>query len=313
MMQRPYNTLSDHLRATFGKKLRKICIDGGFTCPNRDGTCGTGGCIFCGERGAGEQLDPSLSIRRQVQQRLEQAAPDDEWIAYFQNFTNTYASVDVLKARYDAALCDPRIRVLDIGTRPDCINEDVVRLLASYHSRCAVWVELGLQTANETTAALLNRGYDNQCFTNAVTLLQQYHIPVIVHIILGLPKETREDILRTVAFLNDHHIDGIKIHSLFVMKQTVLADRYLAGEFTPITMQQYVEWAMDVLTHLDPKVIVHRLHGNCLRALLLAPDWIIRRDAILHAIHCRMQQNGWRQGCLCGENVPCETAYLRDF
>lgn len=313
MTGRPYNTLSDHLRSQFGKKLRKICIDGGFTCPNRDGTCGVGGCVFCGERGAGEQLDPTLSIRRQVQQRLEQAAPEEEWIAYFQNFTNTYAPVDVLRARYDAALCDPRIRVLDIGTRPDCITEEIAALLASYQSRCTVWVELGLQTANESTAQRLNRGYDNDCFTRAVSLLKKYHIPIITHIIIGLPGENREDILNTVEFLNRHKINGIKIHSLFIMKNTALADWYAAGDFTPITMQQYIEWAMDVLTHLAPEVIVHRLHGNCLRALLVAPDWIIRRDAILYAIHCRMQQNGWRQGCFHTDTVPCETAHLRDF
>ncbi len=300
-MEKPYRTLSVYLRETQGQKLRKICIDGGFTCPNRDGTCGVGGCVFCGERGAGEQLDPSLSIRRQVQQRLENTAPDAQWIAYFQNFTNTYAPVDVLRARYDAALCDPRIRILDIGTRPDCIDEAIVQLLAEYQKRCTVWVELGLQTANEATAAQINRGYDNACFTKAVMLLKQYGIPVIVHMIIGLPHETRDDVLRTVDFLNRHPIDGIKIHSLFVMGNTVLADWYAAGQFQPIAMQQYVEWAMDALTHLRPDIVIHRLHGNCLRKLLVAPDWIIRRDAILHAIHCRMHANGWYQGCFYSE------------
>lgn len=296
-MKKPYHTLSDHLRATQGQKLRKICIDGGFTCPNRDGTCGVGGCVFCGERGAGEQLDPSLDIRRQVQARLEKSEPNDKWIAYFQNFTNTYAPVEVLRSRYDAALCDDRIRILDIGTRPDCINEEIVKLLASYQNRCTVWVELGLQTANEPIAALLNRGYDNACFTRAVELLHAYGIPVIVHMIVGLPGETREDLLHTVDFINRHPIEGVKIHSLFVMENTVLAQWYAQGSFVPISMQQYVEWAMDVLTHLRPDLIIHRLHGNCLRKLLVAPDWIIRRDAILYAIHCRMHGNGWWQGC----------------
>ncbi len=296
-MEKPYRTLSDYLRATQGQKLRKICIDGGFTCPNRDGTCGVGGCVFCGERGAGEQLDPSQDIRRQVQSRLEKSNPDDKWIAYFQNFTNTYAPVDVLRSRYDAALCDDRIRILDIGTRPDCINEEIVKLLASYQTRCTVWVELGLQTANEQTAALLNRGYGNACFTRAVELLHAYRIPVIVHMIVGLPGETCEDLLHTVDFINRHPVEGVKIHSLFVMENTVLAQWYAQGSFVPISMQQYVEWAMDVLTHLRPDLIIHRLHGNCLRKLLVAPDWIIRRDAILYAIHCRMHGNGWWQGC----------------
>lgn len=297
-MEKPYRTLSDYLRETHGRKMRKICIDGGFTCPNRDGTCGVGGCVFCGERGAGEQLDPTLSIRRQVQQRLAKSAPDEQWIAYFQNFTNTYAPVDVLRLRYDAALFDARVRILDIGTRPDCISEEIVQLLAEYQRRCTVWVELGLQTANEQTACRINRGYDNACFTKAVALLRQYQIPVIVHMIIGLPDESREDILHTVEFLNQHPIAGVKIHSLFVMQNTALADWYAAGQFHPITMQQYVEWTMDALTHLRPDIVIHRLHGNCLRKLLIAPDWIIRRDAILHAIHCRMHTNGWYQGCL---------------
>lgn len=316
-MNRPYRTLNSYLREQYGVKLRKICIDGGFTCPNRDGTCGTGGCIFCGERGAGEQLNPSLSIRAQVEAALKKADPEALWIAYFQNFTNTYAAPEVLKERYDAALFDPRIRVLDIGTRPDCIDETIAALLASYRERCEVWVELGLQSANEQTAARINRGYQNHTFTHAVRLLKQYNLPVIVHMILGLPGETQEDIRNTIAFLNRHQIDGIKLHSLFVMKDTVLADWYQSGQFTPISMQTYIEWAMDALTLLDPNIIVHRLHGNCLRKLLLGPDWIIRRDMILYSIDCRMKQNGWRQGCFFTKEpslaVPCETAYSLDF
>lgn len=296
-MKHPYRTMNQMMQARYGKKIRKICIDGGFTCPNRDGTCGIGGCTFCGARGAGEQLDASKSIREQAEAVLQHAPPDSNWIVYFQNFTNTYAPVSVLRARYDAALIDDRIKVLDIGTRPDCINEDIVALLAEYAKKYEVWTELGLQTANDGTARYLNRGYDLACFSHAVAVLKQYGLPVIVHIILGLPHETRADILHTVDVLNAHQIDGIKIHSLFVMKNTKLAEQYQSGEFTPISMQTYIDWAIDALTRLSPDIVIHRMTGNCLREQLLAPDWIPQRDLILCTIDRKMYANGWEQGC----------------
>jgi len=296
-MEHPYRTMNRYMQKKYGQKIRKICIDGGFTCPNRDGTCGTGGCTFCGERGAGEQLDASRSIREQAETVLRKAAPDSAWIVYFQNFTNTYAPVPILKARYDAALIDDRIRVLDIGTRPDCINEEVAALLAEYAQKYEVWVELGLQTANDRTAAALNRGYDLACFSKAVEILHKYHLPVIVHMIIGLPHETAEDVRHTVDVINAHHVFGIKVHSLFVMKNTVLEQQYRNGDFTPISMNEYIERAIMTVTHLDPAVIIHRMTGNCLRDLLVAPDWIPQRDLILVTIDRRMQANGWTQGC----------------
>lgn len=295
-MKHRYNTISQTLQDQFGQRIRKICVDGGFTCPNRDGTCGHGGCAFCGERGAGEQLDASLSIRRQVEIALEHAAPDSKWILYFQNFTNTYAPVEVLKERYDAALIDDRIRILDIGTRPDCISEPVAELLASYQDRYEVWVELGLQTANDNTARRINRGYDLQCFRQAVSILKAHGLPVIVHIILGLPGETLDDIRHTIDLLNQLKIDGIKIHSLFVMKGTRLEEWYRNGDFTPISMQTYIEWALDCVLRLSPDIIIHRLTGNCLRELLAAPDWIPQRDLILHTIDRRMYRENLSQG-----------------
>ena len=296
-MKHPYYTLNERMKARYGRKIRKICIDGGFTCPNRDGTCGYGGCIFCGERGAGEQLDSALSIREQAERVLQNAPDDTEWILYFQNFTNTYAPAEVLRQRYDAGLISDRIRVLDIGTRPDCLNEEKVRLLAEYARNREVWVELGLQTANEETAKIINRGYDLPCFTEAVRLLKQYELPVIVHIILGLPGETEDDIRHTVEVLNAHRIDGIKIHSLFIMKDTALAQMYLSEQFHPISMQTYIDWAIQALTHLSPDTVIHRLTGNCLRELLLAPDWIMQRDLILTTIDRRMYAEGLTQGC----------------
>ena len=296
-MKHPYYTMNQLMHEHYGKKIRKICIDGGFTCPNRDGTCGTGGCTFCGARGAGEQLDPTKTIREQAEAVLQKAPPDSEWIVYFQNFTNTYAEPAVLRARYDAALFDPRVRVLDIGTRPDCITEEIADLLAEYAEKYEVWTELGLQTASDRTAAAINRGYDLACFERAVRILQSRGLPVIVHIILGLPGETISDIRHTVRVLNRCRINGIKIHSLFVMKGTKLAEQYESGAFTPISMQTYIDWAIEVLTHIPPQTVVHRVTGNCLREQLLAPDWIPQRDMIITAIDRKMQANGWVQGC----------------
>ena len=307
-MKHPYYTMNQYMQPRYGQKIRKICVDGGFTCPNRDGTCGCGGCIFCGARGAGEQLDASKSIREQVEAVLSKAKPESAWILYFQNFTNTYAPVSVLKSRYDAALIDDRIKVLDIGTRPDCINEDVVQLLAEYAKRYEVWVELGLQTANDKTARAINRGYDLQCFSEAVRLLHSYGLPVIVHMIIGLPNETLDDVLHTVDVLNQHGVEGVKIHSLFIMRNTQLAEQYQRGEFVPISMQTYIDWAIAALTHLSPSIVVHRMTGNCLREELLAPDWITQRDLILCTIDRKMLAADLTQGCRYdAETVSCET------
>lgn len=308
-MKHLYRTLNDTLQAKYGQKIRKICIDGGFTCPNRDGTCGFGGCAFCGERGAGEQLDASKTIYQQAFSVLEKAPADSKWILYFQNFTNTYAPTSILKERYDAALIDDRIKILDIGTRPDCIDEEKAALLASYAEKYEVWVELGLQTAHDVTAKKINRGYNLDCFINAVNVLKKYHLPVIVHIILGLPGETLDDVRKTIDLLNFLHVDGVKIHSLFVMRDTQLENWYRSGEFTPISMQQYIEWALDCIMRLSPEIVIHRLTGNCLRNLLVAPDWIIQRDLILYTIDRRMYNEHLFQGCKYQEcdAVPHET------
>lgn len=288
--------MNRYIHAKYGKKIRKICIDGGFTCPNRDGTCGYGGCIFCGERGAGEQLNPSETIREQAEKVLNSAAPDSEWIVYFQNFTNTYASVSDLRQRYDAALFDSRVKILDIGTRPDCITEETAALLAEYAEKYEVWVELGLQTANDRTAKAINRGYDLSCFLKAVEILHRYHLKIIVHMIIGLPGETLSDVLHTVDVINSQHVFGVKIHSLFIMKNTVLAEMYQNGLFTPISMQTYIDRAIEAVTHLSPDIVIHRLTGNCLRDYLLAPDWIMQRDLILVTIDRKMLANRWKQG-----------------
>ena len=292
-----YNNLSGYFRKKYGKRLSKICIDGGFSCPNRDGKCGEGGCIYCGERGAGEHLDPEQSIGEQARRALMDAEGDDLFVAYFQNFTNTYAKVDVLKERYDAALIDERIKVLAIGTRPDCIDEEIAALIASYKNRLDVWVELGLQTASDKTADIINRGYHRDSFEAAMELLHKYEIPVVVHLIVGLPGESLADVKETVEYVNRFDIFGLKIHSIYVMRGTRLADMYERGEYTPPTMDEYVNSAVYILTHINPEITVHRLTGDCPRDMLIAPDWNRSKSEIINTIVYKMQLDRLSQGC----------------
>ena len=283
-----YYNLSSYLKEKYGKRLSKICIDGGFSCPNRDGKCGTGGCIYCGERGAGEHIDKKSSITEQVRSALLDAEEDELFIAYFQNFTNTYADVSVLKERYDAALIDERIKILSIGTRPDCIDEEKARLIASYQKEREVWVELGLQTANDDTADIINRGYKRDAFERCMKVLSAYSIKVVVHIIVGLPGESKEDVINTIDYLKSFNIFGIKIHSIYVMEGTVLADMYRKGLYTPPTLDEYVDTAADVLRKIPKSWVVHRITGDCPRDLLVAPEWNKDKNKIIALIQSRI-------------------------
>ena len=293
-----YNNLSTYLREKYGKRMKKICIDGGFTCPNRDGKCGTGGCVFCGERGSGDHIDPTLSIKEQAEKALSEATCDDLFIVYFQNFTNTYAPIEVLKERYDSALTDERIKILSIGTRPDCINEDVVKLISEYQKRYEVWVELGLQTANDKTAQRINRGYYRKTFEDAMELLSDYGIKVVVHLIIGLPGETKEDVLNTVAYLSKFDLFGIKLHSLYVMKGTLLEKDYLEKRYTPLTLAEYSDIASDAIAAISPSVILHRITGDAPRDMLVAPEWNRSKSEIIDAVNSALTQKGVRQGDL---------------
>lgn len=292
-----YKNLSGYFREKYGKRLGKICIDGGFSCPNRDGRCGKGGCIFCGERGAGEHIDASASITEQVRAALENADADELFVAYFQNFTNTYAPTSVLRERYDAALIDERIKVLAIGTRPDCIDEEICALIAEYKKRLDVWVELGLQTSNDLTAERINRGYGKEIFERAVKLLTKYGIPIVVHLIVGLPGEGIEDIKNTVEYINRFELFGLKIHSIYVMRGTRLAELYERGEYTPPTLDEFVNSAAYILTHISPDIIVHRLTGDCPRDMLIAPDWNTDKHKIIEKITKALEKSGSFQGC----------------
>lgn len=291
-----YNNLSGYFRKKYGKRVKKICIDGGFSCPNRDGTCGIGGCIYCGERGAGEHINPLTSIGEQVSAELSRGKAEDVFLAYFQNFTNTYAPVETLRDRYDAALIDERIKLISIGTRPDCITEEIADLLSSYMDRYEVWVELGLQTANDETAALINRGYKAETFERAMEILSGRGIPVVVHLIVGLPGENIEHIKKTAAYLKPFSIFGIKIHSIYVMEGTALAEMYKNGEYTPPTLAEYVDGATYLISHLNPEIVLHRITGDCPKELLIAPLWNADKNEIIDKINKNLEKNNLHQG-----------------
>ncbi len=291
-----YRNLSSYLRKRYGKRLKKICIDGGFSCPNRDGKCSTGGCIFCGERGSGEHIDPALGIRATVESELVGAGEGDGFIAYFQNFSNTYAECEVLKERYDAALLDTRIKVLAIGTRPDCISEEIAELIASYKSRVDVWVELGLQTASDKTAERINRGYPRGVFEKAMEILDKHEIPTVVHLIIGLPGEGDRELHETADYLSRFKPFGVKIHSLYVMEGTRLAEKYRQGEYTPLTLNEYAARAAYLLTRLHPDTVVHRLTGDCPTGMLVAPAWSADKHAVIAKITEELEKHGEKQG-----------------
>lgn len=292
-----YNHLNDYFKNKFGERTLKICIDGGFTCPNRDGTVSTNGCIFCGNRGTGEHLRP-LDIPSQVQDFFNsyKAFRANKFIVYFQNFTNTYDTIENLKEKYDSALIDDRIVGISIATRPDCITEEICKLLNSYKNKYEVFVELGLQTSNDKTAKFINRGYDSKTFTKAVELLNKYKIETIVHIMVGLPNEDLEDIKNTVNFINHHNIQGLKIHSTYIIENTELCNMYQNGTYKPISLEYYIKIVSYILTHINPKIIIHKISGDAPKNLLVAPSWNSHKKWILNGIDKYMKENNLYQG-----------------
>ena len=292
-----YNKLNRFLKNKFGEKVLKICIDGGFTCPNRDGKKSTYGCIFCSEKGSGEHIKKCDSISEQVENYFKsyKAERANKFIAYFQNYTNTYDSIENLKKKYDNALIDKRIVALAVATRPDCITEDIAKLLSSYSKKYYVWVELGLQTSNEETGKFINRCYTNLDFTNAVKILNKYNIDVVSHIMVGLPNETFEDIKNTVKFINKHNIQGLKIHSTYVVEHTQLYKLYKERSYSPISLEYYLEALCYIITHISPEIVVHRISGDAPKNILVAPSWNFHKKWIMNGFTKKMiDENLWQ-------------------
>ena len=294
-----YNHLNTYYKNKFGERTLKICIDAGFTCPNRDGTLSNSGCIFCSEKGSGELIKySSQHIENQVKNFLNsyRGMRANKFIVYFQNFTNTYDTIENLKKKYDSALIDNRIVGISVATRPDCISEDIAKLLSSYSGKYNVSVELGLQTSNDNIGKIINRCYLSTQFTKAVEILRKYNIEVIAHMMIGLPTETFDDIKNTVTFINKHDIQGLKIHSTYVVKNTVLANMYLNKKYEPITLEYYLDSLAYIITHIRKDLIIHRISGDAPKDLLIAPEWNSHKKWILNGLDKKLKEENLWQG-----------------
>lgn len=294
-----YHSLDYMLRETFGEKVYKVTLNGGMSCPNRDGKLGSRGCIFCSAGGSGDfAADAALSVTEQIDSQIELLSakrPIHKYIAYFQAYTNTYAPVEYLHKIFTEAIRHPSVVALSIGTRPDCLGEEVLELLNELNQIKPVWVELGLQTIHEKTAAYIRRGYPLSCFEEAVRNLRKLGIQVIVHTILGLPGESVQDILETMKYLNARDIQGIKLQLLHVLKGTDLAEDYQAGKFQVYEREEYLQLLIECLEHLDPSIVIHRMTGDGPEKLLIAPLWASRKREVLNILHHEMKiRNSWQ-------------------
>ncbi len=295
-----YNDLNTYLREMFGCRVQKITIDAGFSCPNRDGTVATGGCIYCNDRGSGNGAHAQgISITEQLlkgKAKLSARYKAKKFIAYFQSFSNTYAPVATLKRLYDEAVAVDDIVGLFIGTRPDCINSAVFDLLAGYAADHLVFIEFGLQSAHNSTLSLINRGHDAECFKTAVSEAHKRGLNVCAHVILGLPGETRQHAIETAHFLGDLGIEAVKIHLLYVIKGTRLETLYRQGSYRCLSQEAYVALTCNFLEHLPRRVIIQRLTGDPHPAELVAPGWSLRKTETLNLIRKRLEERGTWQG-----------------
>lgn len=283
-----YTTLNNYLKERFGEKVYKIALNGGFTCPNRDGKIGTRGCIFCSKGGSGDFAEsPDLTITEQIdngKKRLEKKIKNGKYIAYFQAFTNTYAPVEKLRAIYTEAVIHPDIVALSIGTRPDCLGDDVLALLDELNKIKPIFVELGLQTINEDTARYIRRGYTLEVYDKAVADLHKIGINVVTHIILGLPGESKNDMLKSVEYACKV-TDGIKLQLLHILKGTDLAKDYEQGKFKVLTLEQYTEIIKECVQIIPENVVIHRLTGDGAKKDLIAPLWSADKKTVLNTIN----------------------------
>ena len=300
--EKPYYSLSAMLEERFGEKVYKVALNGGMTCPNRDGTLGSRGCIFCSTGGSGDfASDARLDIRGQIDSQIASISakrPVQKYIAYFQAYTNTYAPVDYLEKIFTEAISHEKVVALSIGTRPDCLPPETVALLEELNRRKPIWVELGLQTIHASTARYIRRGYELSCFDQAVSDLRNAGLEVIVHTILGLPGENKKMILQTINYLNSRPIQGIKLQLLHILKNTDLAKDYADGKFSAMTQEEYLDTVIDCLEHLRQDIVIHRVTGDGPKDLLIAPAWSSAKRTVLNSLHREMKKRGAYQGRL---------------
>lgn len=300
-MNERYYSLNRYLRERFGEKVYKLALDGGMTCPNRDGTLDTRGCIFCSAGGSGDFAEGRCgSVAEQLERakgRVRGKTDAAKFVAYFQSYTNTYAPVEYLEKLFSEALAEESVVALSIGTRPDCLPDEVVALLERLNRRKPVWVELGLQTIHEETARYIRRGYGLECYEDALRRLKAAGITVIVHVILGLPGETREMMLQTIDYLaGEHRPDGIKLQLLHVLEGTDLAKEYRAGKFRTMEMEEYFDLLCQCLLRLPEDMVIHRLTGDGPKKTLIAPKWTGDKKRVLNALRRELENRDIRQG-----------------
>lgn len=299
--EKRYYSFDYFLKQTFGEKVYKVALNGGMTCPNRDGTLGNRGCIFCSAGGSGDFAAPICNnVTEQIDFAIEgikkAKTVGNKFIAYFQSYTNTYAPIEHLERIFTEAIAHPSIVALSIGTRPDCINDEIIHLLDRLNKLKPVWIELGLQTCNEQTAKFIRRGYPLSVFDKAVNQLTQKNIDVIVHVIIGLPHETIDDILKTIDHISSLPIQGIKLQLLHVLKDTDLA-KYL-GSFKILTMEEYIDYVITCLEHLPPNIVIHRITGDGPKKLLVEPQWSSHKKQVMNQIHKELKMRDTWQGRL---------------
>ena len=298
--EKRYFSLDYYLKKTYGEKLYKVALNGGCTCPNRDGTCVTRGCIFCSEGGSGDfAASPFLSVKDQLKEGkalIMSKHSGSGCIAYFQAFTNTYGAIEHLRKIFYEAIMEPDVRILSIATRPDCLGEEVLSLLDELNHIKPVWIELGLQTIHPESANFIRRGYDLPVFENAVSALTHLNIQIIFHVILFLPYETESDMLGTITYLNRMPIQGIKLQLLHILKRTDLADYYKEHPFFVPSMEEYFEVLGMCLANLRPDIVVHRLTGDGPKSLLLSPSWTGNKRLVLNSMQKYLKEHDIWQG-----------------
>lgn len=299
--QHRYYTLDYYYKQKYNSKVFKVALNGNFTCPNRDGTISKDGCIFCSASGSGDfagDKNKPLKIQfEEIKEILHKKWKDAKYIVYFQANTNTYGPISKLKTLFNEAITlDQNIVGINIATRPDCISNETLDYLSELNKKIPVVIELGLQTIHESTAKLINRGYELNFFVDAVKKLKDKNIEVVVHIINGLPHETKDMMLQTVKFLNDLEIDGIKIHSLFILKDTKLAKMYFNNEFTVQSLEDYVDVVTEQLALINENTVIHRINGDAPRDLLIGPQWSIKKLVVMNEIDKVMKQKNYYQG-----------------
>ena len=304
-----YHALSDFLRAWFGTRVQKVTIDGGVTCPNRDGSKGRGGCIYCNALGSGTgAAGQGLSIREQMRQGMERLGrryKARKFIAYFQAFSNTYAPLEILREKYEQALIDERVVGLAVGTRPDCVSEEVLRLLRSYKERgYMVWLEIGLQSAHDRTLKRIHRGHTFADFLKAVELAQKYDLLVCTHLIFGLPGEGPEEMLETIARVSSLPLDGVKFHELYVVRGTEMERLFRQGLYQPLRQTEYVDLVCEALASLPWRMVVQRLTGDPQRGELVAPSWALEKRRTLRMIEETLLARDLWQGKYLGAPNP---------